>query len=126
MGNQVSLEGTNADPLKFDMRKQQFGASILGAKSNVGLNIMLNGERGKSGFALFNNNTAETDTDYKSNNKQDKEYIDKQDKSDIKIPTLFEWKEGGNTVYLTGSFCNWNQKFLMNQVNNKFEFILVN
>ena len=30
-----------------------------------------------------------------------------------KIPTTFEWDNGGNTVYVTGSFCNWNQYFLM-------------
>ena len=26
---------------------------------------------------------------------------------------MFEWDEGGNNVYLTGSFCNWEQFFLM-------------
>ena len=29
------------------------------------------------------------------------------EKSDV-IPTTFQWKNGGNNVYLTGSFCNWN------------------
>ena len=27
------------------------------------------------------------------------------------IPTTFEWNNGGNSVYVTGSFCKWNQFF---------------
>ena len=43
-----------------------------------------------------------------------------------KVPTKFEWKEGGKNVLLTGSFCNWNQKFVLNKNNNTnfFELIL--
>ena len=29
------------------------------------------------------------------------------------IETFFEWDEGGNEVYLTGSFCDWKEFFLM-------------
>ena len=32
-----------------------------------------------------------------------------------KIQTTFEWKEGGNVVSLTGSFCGWNRLFIMNK-----------
>ena len=31
----------------------------------------------------------------------------------MKIPIAFEWDNGGNNVYVTGSFCNWKQFFLM-------------
>jgi hypothetical protein len=44
---------------------------------------------------------------------------------ELKVPTRFEWREGGNVIYLTGSFCNWNQKFLMIPNTNKFEISLV-
>ena len=45
---------------------------------------------------------------------------------EIKVPTKFEWKEDGNVVFLTGSFNNWSQWFIMNRVNkNTFELILV-
>ena len=27
------------------------------------------------------------------------------------VPTLIEWKEGGETVYVTGTFSNWEKKF---------------
>lgn len=50
---------------------------------------------------------------------------DKIDPKDIKIPTAFEWREGGNIVYITGSFSNWSQWFIMTKINNKFEISLV-
>jgi hypothetical protein len=44
---------------------------------------------------------------------------------EVKVSTVFQWKEGGGTVFMTGSFCNWNQKFLMGKVNNNYEVVLV-
>jgi len=32
-----------------------------------------------------------------------------------KVPVTFEWDQDGNSVYLTGNFCNWEQYFLMNK-----------
>jgi hypothetical protein len=42
------------------------------------------------------------------------------------VPTSFEWREAGENVYLTGSFVNWDQKFLLrrNLVEHKFEICL--
>ena len=51
----------------------------------------------------------------KCNNQSEKSMQKKDDlneKSDS-FPTTFEWDNGGNNVYVTGSFCNWNQFFLM-------------
>jgi hypothetical protein len=47
---------------------------------------------------------------------------------EIKIPTNFIWREGGNVVYITGSFSNWGQWFLMSKVpnTNEFKLTLVN
>jgi hypothetical protein len=48
------------------------------------------------------------------------------DMKELKVKTFFEWKEGGNNVYITGTFANWSQLFAMNRVgNNKFELCLV-
>ena len=47
------------------------------------------------------------------------------DFKDQEIPTLFEWKEGGENVYIAGDFSNWSQWHLMNKINNKFELFLV-
>lgn len=41
------------------------------------------------------------------------------------IPTLFEWKENANIVFLTGNFCNWKKKFKMIKINNIFQIIIV-
>lgn len=48
------------------------------------------------------------------------------DKSDSKAQTFFEWKDGGNVVYITGTFSNWSQWFIMAKNNNSFELFLVN
>ena len=42
-----------------------------------------------------------------------------------KVPTRFEWKDGGNLVYLTGSFSNWTQWFVMNKKDHIYELTLV-
>lgn len=45
---------------------------------------------------------------------------------EMKVPTLFQWKEGGNMVYVAGSFSNWTQFFVMtrNPDTGIFELIL--
>lgn len=44
---------------------------------------------------------------------------------DAKLPTVFEWREGGNTVYVTGTFCGWTQFFIMSkQSNGSFQLTL--
>ena len=41
------------------------------------------------------------------------------------IETKFEWDEGGNNVYLTGSFCDWKEFYLMKKNGDgKFSFSL--
>ena len=43
-----------------------------------------------------------------------------------KIPVTFEWESGGNSVYLSGNFCNWSQYFLMEKnKNGKFTLTLL-
>ena len=43
-----------------------------------------------------------------------------------KIPTTFEWDKGGNIVYVTGSFCNWKQDFLMKKEDNNHFLLTLN
>lgn len=44
---------------------------------------------------------------------------------DLKVSMLFEWKEGGNNVAITGSFVNWQQYLQMNRnQNGAFELLL--
>jgi len=46
------------------------------------------------------------------------EHKNSQKNNDNKVPTKFEWSFKGNSVYLTGSFCNWKQFFLMKKDEN--------
>jgi hypothetical protein len=46
------------------------------------------------------------------------EHKNSQRNTDYKVPTMFEWSFKGNSVYLTGSFCNWKQFFLMKKDEN--------
>lgn len=44
----------------------------------------------------------------------------------IKIPVFFEWDQGGNSVYVTGNFCNWQQFFLMKKEKNGTFYLNLN
>ena len=69
----------------------------------------------------FKSKNSEDDFYTKEENKNylEDETITQKDESNtnaekkIMIPVTFEWDKGGNNVYLTGSFCNWKQFFLM-------------
>ncbi len=55
----------------------------------------------------------ETSEDEKSTDSSNNE-----EKYKKRVPTLFEWKDGGEAVFITGSFCDWNQRFILNK--NKY------
>jgi hypothetical protein len=38
--------------------------------------------------------------------------------NEIKVPTIFQWKDGGKMVYVAGSFSNWTQWFVMTKNPN--------
>lgn len=57
----------------------------------------------------------------KTKTKSEKKFSEKNINN--KFPVVFEWNGGGNSVYLSGDFCNWNQLFLM-QKNSEGKFIL--
>ena len=60
--------------------------------------------------------------DTRRNSQMKEENSITSEKSD-KIPTTFEWDNGGNNVYVTGSFCNWKLFFLMKK-NSQGTFLL--
>ena len=61
-----------------------------------------------------------------SNSLSDKNENQEDKINEIKIPTLFEWKEGGNDIIITGSFCGWSHRFAMdlNKKTNNYELLL--
>jgi hypothetical protein len=49
----------------------------------------------------------------------------KTESSVAKIPTRFEWREGGRVIYISGSFSNWTHWFIMKKKENGvFELVL--
>ena len=58
-------------------------------------------------------NLKEIDIIQKNNNENEN-----NDNISNEIRTEFYWDEGGNTIYITGSFCNW-EKFLIMEKNEK-------
>ena len=69
------------------------------------------------------------DSEIKSYNfmEKQKNLLDSNNSTEsTKIPISFEWDLGGNSVYLTGNFCNWNQYFLMRKNSNGKHTLLLN
>lgn len=91
----------------------QNNSSYAGIKSDVSSDIMMK----------------DTKESYKSitNSEETIEQKTTEDPPDKKIRTIFYWRDHGNTVYITGTFSNWNQWFLMSKEDkNLFSLVLVN
>ena len=84
-------------------------SSYTGIKSEVSSDIMMK----------------DTKESNKSISASEEATMEKKIEIEKKIKTRFYWKEGGNTVYITGNFSNWSQWFLMNKEDNKFSLVLV-
>lgn len=97
--------------------------SLLSLEENSidynGINIF------EDGLEEIQNNFDEN-FDENSNTTFEKKSVDINLKAESnKIPITFEYEYEGNTVYLSGNFCNWNQYFLMqNNQNGKHTLIL--
>ena len=49
-----------------------------------------------------------------SSSKKEENSIEKTEDNN-KVRARFEWNEGGNLIFITGTFCNWQQFFIMNK-----------
>ena len=78
----------------------------------------------KTDTTSLNGNSLSGNSSISDKNNENK-YISEQI-NNIKIPTLFQWKEGGNNILITGSFCGWSHRFTMtkNKKNNFYELTL--
>jgi hypothetical protein len=116
MGNQVSSQGDNK---KIDHLKDKETDTISIVKdtysSYKGLKTELSDQPNKE---TKDTNTSDSMTTLKQESGRPE---------DIKVSTNFEWREGGQAVYVTGSFSNWTQWFVMNRnpMTNFFELTLV-
>ncbi len=50
-----------------------------------------------------------------SSKKEDNNSILQEQEDNNKVKARFEWNEGGNLIFITGTFCNWQQFFIMNK-----------
>ncbi len=67
-------------------------------------------------YSAINDDKSQADSDSNCNKKKVKKNIQ---------PITFKWeKEEKDSVYLTGSFCNWKQFFLMPKINNIYSVTL--
>ena len=60
-------------------------------------------------------------TEYYKNeakNEDEENSEEEKEKNNKKYPIEFKWNKGGNIVYLTGSFCNWEKYYLMKKKND--------
>ncbi len=87
------------------------------------LSLSLTRENASSYGGIYSNlNEDESITDYSVNNKKKKNSNKKKHET---FPVTFQWeKEENSIVYLTGSFCNWKQFFIMPQKNNIYSLTL--
>ena len=75
----------------------------------------------------YSSNFSKSNSSSTNEKKINKKLIEEENltQEEIKIPTIFEWKEGGKNVLITGSFCNWAHQFAMNKNNNNNNFELL-
>ena len=87
------------------------------------LSLSLKIENTSSYGGIYSNlNDDQSLTDYSANNSNQKN--SKIKKNDTQ-PVTFQWdKEENEVVYLTGSFCNWKQFFIMPKYNNLYSLTL--
>jgi len=50
-----------------------------------------------------------------SSSKKEENSILQEQENNNKVRARFEWNEGGNLIFITGTFCNWQQFFIMNK-----------
>ena len=118
MGSQMSKEiSTDQSNLPTNtISSKKIDIKSLG-KTNSSIGNIFNGNSSYNGIIY--------DKSKFSNNGQlsnENSFFDENKKKLVK----FLWKEGGNEVFITGTFCDWKKKFKMNKnKNNIFEEELV-
>ena len=90
-----------------------------------GLSLSLQIDNRSSYGGIHSNlNDEQSNTDCSLNNDEKKKGKKKNKKNETQ-PVTFEWeKEENDTVYLTGSFCNWKQFFIMPKNDNMYKLTL--
>ena len=127
MGVKTIQEGTLADtnnnPIKKKKspkknRNKKKGKKTKKKKSSSGSSFSSLSESSSDSYIEKLNETDIKEISNIQTNQDDKNInINKKnsEKNIKEISTEFFWDEGGNTVYITGSFCDWKEFFLMEE-----------
>lgn len=109
MGNQVSSQGEHKE-LKDKSPRRKFTDDIKANKDDSLFN------KDNSSYKGVKTETKTKEAD-KSVSNDTTGIVSIETQVEVKVPTLFEWKEGGNMVYITGSFSGWTHRFLLTKNN---------
>ena len=132
MGVKTIQEGTLADtnnnPIKKKKspkknRNKKKGKKTKKKKSSSGSSFSSLSESSSESYIEKLNETDIKEISNIQTNQDDKNInINKKnsEKNIKEISTEFFWDEGGNTVYITGSFCDWKEFFLMEEKEKGF------
>ena len=127
MGVKTIQEGTLADtnnnPIKKKKspkknRNKKKGKKTKKKKSSSGSSFSsLSESSSESYIEKLNENDIKEISNIQTNQDDKNININKKnsEKNIKEISTEFFWDEGGNTVYITGSFCDWKEFFLMEE-----------
>ena len=127
MGVKTIQEGTLADtnnnPIKKKKspkknRNKKKGKKTKKKKSSSGSSFSSLSESSSDSYSEKLNESDIKEINNIQTNQDDKNIkINKKnsEKNIKEISTEFFWDEGGNTVYITGSFCDWKEFFLMEE-----------
>ena len=127
MGVKTIQEGTLADtnnnPIKKKKspkknRNKKKGKKTKKKKSSSGSSFSsLSESSSESYIEKLNENDIKEISNIQTNQDEKNININKKnsEKNIKEISTEFFWDEGGNTVYITGSFCDWKEFFLMEE-----------
>lgn len=105
MGNQMSLNSKEEKSGQVVKLNQEYVEQNLAFQEN---------------YSSFKGVKTDTHTSKKSrsSSKESIQTTDKTNDNDLKVLTPFEWRNGGQVVYITGSFSNWTQWFIMRRNDN--------
>ena len=118
-----TLADTNNNPIKKKKspkknRNKKKGKKTKKKKSSSGSSFSsLSGSSSDSYVEKLNESDIKEINNIQTNQDDKNIKINKKnsEKNIKEISTEFYWDEGGNTIYITGSFCDWKEFFLMEE-----------
>jgi len=106
----------NVENKKSSERKNTNSTSNTGFFINDKITTNSSSYKGKNSYKSSQDNLSEKDTTFNN--------FEESLKCKELVPHKFYWKEGGQHVFLIGSFCNWKNKYEMTKTESNDYFSL--